>query len=140
MSLAVVQIAFALLTGALLFRVHWGPNLWMIALVLLAYGALAVSLGVLVGTLAKTQGQAIAAGVLASNVMGALGGCWWPIEITPRWVQSIALLFPTGWTMDALHKLVSFGDPASAALPHLVVLTVAALVAGYFSARRFRFQ
>jgi ABC-type multidrug transport system permease subunit len=72
--------------------------------------------------------------------MGALGGCWWPIEITPRWVQSIALLFPTGWTMDALHKLVSFGDPASAALPHLVVLTVAALMAGYFSARRFRFQ
>ena len=140
MSLAVVQIAFALLTGALLFRVHWGPNLWMIALVLVAYGALAVSLGVLVGTLAKTQGQAIAAGVLASNVMGALGGCWWPIEITPRWVQSIALLFPTGWTMDALHKLVSFGDPASAALPHLVVLSVAALVAGYFSARRFRFQ
>jgi ABC-2 type transport system permease protein len=140
MSLAIVQIAFAMLSGALLFRVHWGPNLWMIALVLVAYGALAVSLGVLVGTLAKTQGQAIAIGVLASNVMGALGGCWWPIEITPRWVQSIALLFPTGWTMDALHKLVSFGDPASAALPHLVVLTVAALVAGYFSARRFRFQ
>ena len=42
--------------------------------------------------------------------------------------------------MDALHKLVNFGDPAGAALPHLLVLAAAALVAGFFSARRFRFQ
>ena len=78
--------------------------------------------------------------MLASNVMAALGGCWWPIEITPRWAQSAALLLPTGWTMDALHKLVSFGDPPAAVLPHLCVLVVAALLAGYLAARRFRFQ
>jgi ABC-type multidrug transport system permease subunit len=140
MALAVVQIAFAMTAGALLFRVHWGPNLWMICLVLAAYAALAVSLSLLVGAMARTIGQAVGLGVLASNVMAALGGCWWPIEITPRWAQSIALAFPTGWTMDALHKLVKFGDPAVAALPHLCVLSAAALVAGYFAARRFRFQ
>ncbi len=140
MALAMVQTAFAMATGALAFRVHWGPNLWMICLVLAAYAALAVSLSVLVGALARTIGQAVGVGVLASNVMAALGGCWWPIEIRPRWAQSIALLFPTGWAMDALHKLVNFRDPAAAALPHLLVLGAAALLAGYLAARRFRFQ
>ncbi len=140
MALAVTQIAFAMLSGWLLFKVRWGPNLWMIVLVLVAFAALAVSLGVLLGSLARTQGQAVAIGVITTNVMAALGGCWWPIEITPRWVQSLALVFPTGWTMNALHKLVSFGDPASAALPHLLALTAAALAAGYLSARRFQFR
>ncbi len=126
--------------GAVLFRMDWGPNLWMIALILAAYAALCVSLSVLVGAMARTLGQAIATGVLASNIMAALGGCWWPIEVTPRWAQSFAMVFPTGWVMDALHRLVSFGDPAGAVTPHLAVLTAAALLAGWLAARRFRFQ
>lgn len=140
MALALIQTGFALAAGAFLFRVNWGPNLWMIAVILTAYAALAVSLSVLLGSLARTMGQAVAAGVLASNIMAAAGGCWWPIEITPRWAQSLALVFPTGWTMDALHRLVSFGDSPAAAVPHLVALVAGALVAGVFAARRFRFQ
>jgi ABC-type multidrug transport system permease subunit len=140
MALALIQTAFAMTAGAALFRMDWGPNLWMIALILTAYAALCVSLSVLVGAMARTLGQAIATGVLASNIMAALGGCWWPIEITPPWAQSLALLFPTGWTMDALHRLVSFGDPPPAAVPHLIALGAAALLAGWLAARRFRFQ
>jgi hypothetical protein len=24
-------------------------------------------------------------------ILAALGGCWWPIEITPPWMQSLSL-------------------------------------------------
>ena len=88
----------------------------------------------------RAHGQVIGLGVIASNAFAALGGCWWPIEVTPEWTQKLALLFPTGWAMDALHKLVSFGADPSTVLPHLAVFTAAALVAGYVIARAFRFQ
>ena len=57
-------------------------------------------------------------GVIVSNVLAGLGGCWRPIEITPLWTQRLALLFPTGWTIDALHKLVNFGASPVTFMPH----------------------
>jgi ABC-2 type transport system permease protein len=140
MSLALVQIAFAMLTGSLLFHVHWGPNLPMVVLVLLVYGSLAAALGMLLGNFGRTEGQVIGLGVIGSNVFAGLGGCWWPIEITPLWTQKLALVFPTGWTMDALHKLMNFGAAPASVLPHLCVTAAAALGAGYVLSRSFRFQ
>jgi ABC-type multidrug transport system permease subunit len=140
LGLSAIQIAFAMITGAVLFGVRWGPNLWAILVVLAAYSALAVSAAVLLGSVARSEGQVIGIGVLSANLLGALGGCWWPIEITPRWAQTLALLLPTGWAMDALHKLVSFGDSPSAVLPHVFALAAAALVLGAIAIRRFRFE
>jgi ABC-type multidrug transport system permease subunit len=73
-------------------------------------------------------------------VLAALGGCWWPVEVTPQWMQGFALTLPTGWTMDALHKLVNFGAGATSVVPHLLALVVAALVLGWAAVRTFRFQ
>ena len=140
MSLGVVQIAFAMITGTVLFHVRWGPNLPMVLLVLLVYGSLAAALGMLIGNFGRTEGQVIGFGVIVSNLFAGLGGCWWPIEITPLWTQRLALAFPTGWTMDALHKLMNFGAPPSSVLPHLIVTAAAALGAGYLLSRSFRFQ
>ncbi len=79
-------------------------------------------------------------GVLSANVLAALGGCWWPIEITPAWMQTFSKFLPTGTTMDALHQLVNFGAPAARAIPHAVALLLAALAVGWLSARMFRFE
>ena len=140
MSLGVVQIAFAMITGTVLFHVRWGPNLPMVLLVLLVYGSLAAALGMLIGNFGRTEAQVIGFGVIVSNVFAGLGGCWWPIEITPLWTQRLALAFPTGWTMDALHKLMNFGASPISVLPHLGVTAMAALAAGYVLSRSFRYQ
>jgi ABC-2 type transport system permease protein len=139
-SLAFIQILFAMATGTILFKVNWGPHLGTIILVLAAYASMAALFGMLLGNFGRTEGQVIGFGVIASNTMAALGGCWWPIEITPRWTQKLALIFPTGWAMDALHKLMSFGDSPAAVIPHIVAFLAAALIAGYVLARSFRFQ
>lgn len=139
LGLAVVQIAFAALTGSLLFGVRWGPDPAMVALVLLAWAAVAALLGLVLGNLARSPGQAVALGVLAGNLLAALGGCWWPIEITPPWMQDFARVLPTGVTMDALHRLVSFEAGAASALPHVAVLAGMAAAAGWLAARTFRF-
>ena len=139
-ALGIVQIAFAMMAGSLLFHVGWGPNLPMVLVILLAYGSLAAMLGMLLGNLGRTEGQVIALGVIASNLMAGLGGCWWPVEIAPFWAQKLALFLPTGWTMDALHKLVNFGASPETVIPHLSVTLLATAITGWFLSRRFRFQ
>ncbi len=139
-AIGVVQIAFAMIAGTVLFHIHWGPNLPFVALVLLTYAALATVLGMLLGNFGRTTGMVVGLGVIASNVLAGLGGCWWPIEITPLWAQKLALFVPTGWTMDALHKLINFGSSPSAVVPHICVTLAAALAAGYIVSRSFKFQ
>jgi ABC-type multidrug transport system permease subunit len=140
MALGVVQILFAMILGRLLFHVDWGPHPAMVIAMLFAYGALAATLGILLGNFGRTEGQVVAIGVIASNLLAGLGGCWWPIEVAPLWAQRIAIVLPTGWAMDALHKLVSFGNSPASVIPHVCAMLAAAVVAGYVLARSFRFQ
>ncbi|MGQ0721913.1 MAG: ABC transporter permease [Candidatus Eiseniibacteriota bacterium] len=139
-ALGVVQIAFAMGAGSALFGMRWGADLPMVIVVLLAYGVLTAGIGVLLGSLARSEGQAAAVGVISSNVLAALGGCWWPIEITPEWMQKLQLFLPTGITMDAMHRLVTFGAGAASALPHLAVILALAAAVTALAARVFRFE
>ena len=72
-------------------------------------------------------------------ILAALGGCWWPIEVAPTWMQQLQFFTPTGWTMDALHKLISFDQAWQNALPHLATLIAASFGIGWAASRRFRF-
>jgi ABC-2 type transport system permease protein len=139
LALGLIQIGFAMLAGSVLFGVRWGPHPVALGAVLVAYAALTASLGMLLGTFARTPGIAVGAGAIAANLMACLGGCWWPIEITPVWAQRLVLFLPTGLTMDALHKLVNFGAPPASVLPHAAVLAAAAALASWIAARNFRF-
>ena len=73
MSLGAIQIAFAMITGSVLFHVHWGPNLPMVVLVLLVYGSLAAALGMLLGNFGRTEGQVIGFGVIAEQCFRGTG-------------------------------------------------------------------
>lgn len=140
MTVGFIQIAFAMLAGRILFHVHWGPNLPAVLITLLAYGALAAALAMLLGNMGRTEGQVIGLGVILSNVLAGLGGCWWPIEITPPWAQKLALFLPTGLTMNALHQLVNFGASPATVAPQVAALALAAALSLYILSRTFRFQ
>jgi ABC-type multidrug transport system permease subunit len=118
----------------------WGPDLPFVFLVMLVYAALMASIGLLLGSVARSEGQAVAVGVISANVLGALGGCWWPIEITPAWMQKLALFLPTGWAMNALHKLVAFGAGPMSIVPHVVGMSIVAALVLAATARLFRFD
>jgi ABC-type transport system involved in multi-copper enzyme maturation permease subunit len=140
MILAAIQVTVALLFGTFLFEMDWGPNLLALVVVLVAWAGFCASAGLWLGTVAQTQAQASGLGVLAANLLAALGGCWWPIEITPDWMQTLQKMIPTGWTMDALHKLVSFGADPMTVVPNVLFLILAAAVFGALAAKRFEYQ
>jgi ABC-type multidrug transport system permease subunit len=139
MLLGLVQIAFALAAGTVLFSMSWGGALPMVIVLLVAWAAFNASLALLLGNIARSTAQMAGMGVLTTMALAALGGCWWPIEVTPAWAQTFALALPTGWTMDAMHRLISFGDPASAALPHAAALIAGAAILGIAGVRTFRY-
>ncbi|TDI60804.1 MAG: ABC transporter permease [Alphaproteobacteria bacterium] len=139
MGLAVVQVVVAIFIGTILFGMDWGHSLPMVLVILLGWAALCTSLALLLGSIAKSEGQVTGFGVLTTMVLAALGGAWWPIEIAPEWMQSLQMFTPTGWTMDALHKLISFDAHWTSALPNLGILLLASLAVGWLAARKFRF-
>ena len=138
--LGLIQIAFGMVAGTLLFKMNWGPDLAAVIAVMLVYGAFMAALGIILGSVSRSEGQAIGIGVIAANVLAALGGCWWPIEITPAWMQKLQLFLPTGWAMDALHKLVSFGAGPTSVIPHVVGMLLGSIILIAVGTRVFRFD
>ncbi|HZQ48468.1 MAG TPA: ABC transporter permease [Verrucomicrobiae bacterium] len=138
MLLGAVQILFFLAVGRFLFHVNLGANLPAVMLTLLIFAWVAGSLGVLVGSLTAAEDRVIGICVLASLLMGAIGGCWWPLEIGPPMFKTIALFTPTGWALQALHQLISFGSGLGAVLIPLAVLLGFGAAANLLAARFFR--
>ncbi|HAV64459.1 MAG TPA: hypothetical protein DCY13_19085 [Verrucomicrobiales bacterium] len=136
--LGVFQIAAFLLVGGLLFGVPLGREPLALVPGLLLYAWVAASLGVLIGSLVTGEEKTIGICVVASLVMGALGGCWWPLEIVPEAMQKVAHVVPTAWAMDLLHRLISFGGGLGDVTLELGVLTGYAVAANVLAARFFR--
>src|SRR5262249_17809090 len=114
--LAAFQAALLLLAGRFLFGVPLGSSpgglLLLVGAYLLAVAALSTFLGAVLGT----PEQASAVGWILSMILAALGGCWWPSEVMPRWLWRASHLLPTPWAMDGFHALLSFGHGAQAVL------------------------
>jgi ABC-2 type transport system permease protein len=136
--LGVVQVLFFLVVGRFVFHVNLGANLPGVLLTLLVFAWVAGSLGVLVGSVLTAHDRVVGVCVLASLLMGALGGCWWPLEIGPPAMKTVALCLPTGWALQALHQVISFGNGFTAVLKPVAVLLGYGAVANLLAARFFR--
>jgi ABC-type multidrug transport system permease subunit len=136
--LGAVQIIFFLLLGKFVFQVNLGANLGGVILVLVLLAWVAAALGVLAGSCLSSEDRVIPVCVLASLLMGALGGCWWPLEIAPPVFKNIALCFPTGWALAALNQLISFGAGLDAVLLPMAILFGFGAVASILAIRYFR--
>ena len=126
--LGLTQIALLIVGGELLFHVGWGQSSAATALVSVAFALATVSLGVWLATLVKTRKQASSITMGLSLTMAALGGAWWPLEITPPAYRNIAHLLPTTWAMQAYDKILTQGAAVSDVwLESLVLLGFAAV-------------
>ena len=138
-AIGFVQVVFALGVGTVL-RVDWGGRIPEILVLLGVYGIAISSLSLLFGNLARSRGQAVGFGVLAANLLGALGGCWWPIEVVSGTLQRLAWFLPTGWAMYGMHRLMNFGAGWEGIAVPLALLAGSAVVFLYLAQRTFRYQ
>ncbi len=138
MAVAFVQIIILLLVGKFLFRISLGSSPFGLTFLMVAFTFSAGGFSILFGSLFRNPEHMEGIAIISTLVMSALGGCWWPLEIVGRPFQIAALVFPTGWTMNGLHKLISFGLDASAVLPHIGVLAAFGAVFILIGSKRLR--
>ena len=94
--------------------------------------------GVMLAALVRTPAGATSAAVLASLVLAPVGGCWWPLFITPEWMQALAKLTPHGWANSAFNRLMLFGADGADVVPEMAAL--AAFGAGFLAIALVRFR
>ena len=97
-------------------------------------------MGLLLAALAKTTAQVSAAGTIAMMSLASLGGAWWPIEIVPSWMQSLALVLPTGWAMRGFHDIITRGLDFNAIILEALVLVAFAAVFLVIGIWRFKYE
>jgi ABC-2 type transport system permease protein len=115
------QLVIMVIFSNLALGVQWGNPAALIAPGL-AFAFASASFGALCAAVTSTSAQLSALSVLSVNVLSALGGLWWPLEVTPEWMQRIARFLPTYWGLDAMQEVILRGAQASSLLPHTLIL------------------
>ncbi len=134
------QAAVLILFGQYVFHVNWGQAPAALALLLLTFTFSLTSLGMLIAGIAKTYAQANALANILMYSVAALGGAWWPIEITPEWMQRIAQITPTYWAMQGFNDIITRGLGVQAILPEAAVLLTFGVIYLTVGVWRFRYE
>lgn len=121
-AIGVLQMVALLAVGHYAFGVSVGPQ--PAALLLPSAGIVFVgtAFGVLVAALAPTRDAVMPLGAIVIVTMCAVGGCWWPIDLEPRWMREVAQWFPTTWAMAGFKDLMMRRQDVAAALRPTAVL------------------
>ena len=133
-----IQIILFWTVGIFAFKMKLGASPGGVILMSILMVLTSSAFSIMLATLAKTRPAAIAVGVLTSLILAPLGGCWWPLFITPKWMQFLAQFTPHGWATPGFNKLMVFGANFNAALPNMLALVGFALVFGMIAVWRFR--
>ncbi len=137
--LGLLQAAILLAAGRFLLGVYLGNSLIGMTALIIAISLTVASMSLFWGAVLRRPEQATAIALVSSLFLGAIGGCWWPLEVVPGWMRTAGHLSPAAWAMDGLHALISFGaGPEAVMLPSVVLLGYAAIFTA-IGARLLRF-
>ncbi|NHF60567.1 ABC transporter permease [Flavobacteriaceae bacterium TP-CH-4] len=146
LSVALVQFALMLLVGLYLFPLIGLPKLEianklpLLFVVAFFAGLAAVGLGLLLGTIAKTQEQSAPFAATFVVILAAIGGVWVPVFAMPKFMQTVSNLSPMNWGLNAFYDVFLRNVGFSDIIPELALLggffIVTTLIAIYYYARK----
>ncbi|HUZ38573.1 MAG TPA: ABC transporter permease [Streptosporangiaceae bacterium] len=114
---------------------------WWMAIPIVICGTLAfLSIGLLVGAIAKTQQAATALANLIILPMAFLGGAFIPLTFAPQWIQDVSYALPLRYLVVGMQDVMARGDGPAAALPAMGILLGFAAVLTLISVRVFRWD
>jgi len=108
------------------------PQPFLLLAVLLAWSCTLLSLGALLGVLARTMGELSAAFDIGGMLLSSLGGAMVPLSALPGWVSAIAPVSPGYWAARGLRAALA-GDPATVLTTCAVLLATATAFAALAS-------
>ncbi len=111
LAVCLIQFVLMLLIGVYLFPKMGLPTLdvsgrlFLLFIVAIFSGLAAIGLGLLLGTLAKTQEQSAPFGATFVVILAALGGVWVPVFIMPKFMQVLSNISPMNWGLNAFYDV-----------------------------------
>ena len=110
--ICVFQFILMLLVGLYFFPLLGLPaldisgKLLLLLFVAMASGLSAISIGILLGTLASTQEQSAPLGATLTVILAAIGGIWVPVFAMPHIMQIISKISPMHWALQAFYDIL----------------------------------
>jgi len=111
LGVCLIQFSLMLLVGLYLFpllglpKIDVSGKLPMLYTVALFSGLAAIGLGLLLGTIARTQEQSAPFGAILVVIMAAIGGVWVPVFVMPELMQLLSKISPMNWGLEAFYDV-----------------------------------
>lgn len=122
--LAMISLQFLILISfaVLLLKVNYIQQPLATFLVAAGSAICIAALGLLIGSLARTEEQAVIFALVPMFLLSGLGGVWAPLEATGGVFQAIGRFTPLAWAMSGFKNISIRGlGPSSAILPFLIL-------------------
>ncbi len=140
LGLALAQSVLFLVVGRWFFGLDLsGP--WWFAFPLVLVGTLAfLSIGLLVGAVARTVDAASTLANLVVVPMAFLSGAFIPLESAPGWMRAVSQVMPLTHLLEALKDVMVRDRGIASTLPHVAVLLAFSVVCSAAAVRLFRWD
>ena len=122
MLMGLIQMVILVFFGMYILRVDWGNDPLLLLGFLTCFSLAGTSFGLMLGAFCKSTKQADGLTTLFSMLMAALGGAWWPLEITPASYQTLVRAIPSTWAMLGFSDIIIKGQGLSGVLREAGVL------------------
>ena len=84
----------------------------------------AIGLGILIGTVAKTQEQSAPFGATLVVILAAIGGVWIPVFVMSDFMQHFSKISPMNWALDGYYSLILRNQSIIQIIPNIILLTL----------------
>ncbi|WP_264558313.1 ABC transporter permease [Flavobacterium sp. N2270] len=97
-------------------------KMFLMTVVAIFSGLAAIGLGILLGTIAKTQEQSAPFGATSVVILAAIGGVWVPVFAMPKVMQFVSNISPMNWGLNAFYDVLLRNGSIIDILPELFYL------------------
>lgn len=138
-GLSCIILALMLLTSYTLLDIPFSSGVVNVVILSVVYIIMALSIGLLVSTLVRTQFAALVVSALLFMVpVVMLSGMIFPVDNMPRVLQWISCVVPARWYIAAMRKLMIQELPMHYVASELVILLSITVVILTVAIRKFR--
>lgn len=137
--LGLLQFLVVFTVGALL-GMNFGKDPLALVLMVIFYTLSVTAISFALGSGLNNPAQASGLSLLLALTLAPLGGAWWPMSISPKFMQIIGHISPVAWAMDGFTALTYNGAHLGDIVVPLAVLLGMTAAAFVIAIPRFRYQ
>jgi ABC-type multidrug transport system permease subunit len=104
--ITLLQQLLLVIVGRFALGVDYFRSPVALILTMLSLSGLAASIGLLISVLFRSEQAVIATTVISAQILAAMGGAWFPLEVTSAGFTQAAHVLPSAWIMDSLHGII----------------------------------